>query len=214
MAIAVAAVAQAPAPPAPAPGSPGCASTRTGSRAGGSSRSYVERRPHGHQRLNRRLLQLSTRTAPHSNHAGQVNDLYNFNDKTDQFNLARQADDEPRSGSRGRARGLLFGRANTLINGVSTATTQGKYLEQAFLSLKPAKAKGFEVGLWQVRHIGRRRSDRVKGQLELLTLAAVCECHSVLPLWRAHLDAGFKDGHDRRAGGERLEQRDHATTAA
>jgi Putative beta-barrel porin-2, OmpL-like. bbp2 len=75
---------------------------------------------------------------------GQANDLYNFNDKTDQFNLAEARltlnhDPDPV----GAHVDLLFGRANTLVNGGSH--DQGDYLEQAFLSLKPAKAKGLEM---------------------------------------------------------------------
>ena len=75
---------------------------------------------------------------------GQANDLYNFNDKTDQFNLAEARltlnhDPDPV----GAHVDLLFGRANTLVNGGSH--DQGDYLEQAFLSLKPPKAKGLEL---------------------------------------------------------------------
>ena len=75
---------------------------------------------------------------------GQVNDLYNFNDKTDQFNLAEARltinhDPDPV----GAHVDLVFGRVNTFINGGSH--DQGDYLEQAFISFKPAKAKGFEA---------------------------------------------------------------------
>jgi hypothetical protein len=75
---------------------------------------------------------------------GQINDLYNFNDKTDQFNLAEARltlnhDPDPV----GAHIDLFYGRANTLVNGGSH--DQGDYIEQAFLSLKPAKAKGLEL---------------------------------------------------------------------
>jgi Putative beta-barrel porin-2, OmpL-like. bbp2 len=75
---------------------------------------------------------------------GQVNDLYNFDDKTDQFNLSEARltlnhDPDPV----GAHLDLFFGRTNTLINGGSH--DQGDYLEQAFLSLKPPKAKGLEL---------------------------------------------------------------------
>jgi hypothetical protein len=75
---------------------------------------------------------------------GQTNDLYNFNDKTDQFNLSEARltlnhDPDPV----GAHVDLFFGRTNTLINGGSH--DQGDYVEQAFLSLKPAKAKGLEL---------------------------------------------------------------------
>lgn len=75
---------------------------------------------------------------------GQVNDLYNFNDKTDQFNLSEAKvtlnhDPDPV----GAHIDLFFGRTNTLINGASH--DNGDYIEQAFLSLKPPKAKGLEL---------------------------------------------------------------------
>ncbi len=75
---------------------------------------------------------------------GQTNDLYNFNDKTDQFNLSEARltlnhDPDPV----GAHIDLFFGRTNTLINGSSHDNAD--YVEQAFLSLKPAKAKGFEA---------------------------------------------------------------------
>ena len=75
---------------------------------------------------------------------GQANDLYNFNDKTDQFNLSEARltlnhDPDPV----GAHVDLFFGRTNTLVNG--GAHDQGDYLEQAFVSLKPPKAKGLEL---------------------------------------------------------------------
>ena len=75
---------------------------------------------------------------------GQANDLYNFNDKTDQFNLAEARltlnhDPDPV----GAHVDLFYGRANTLVNGGSH--DQGDYIEQAFMSLKPPKAKGLEL---------------------------------------------------------------------
>lgn len=74
---------------------------------------------------------------------GQTNDLYNFNDKTDQFNLnaaklTLNHDPDPV----GVHIDFLFGRANTLMN---TSDDNGKYIEQAFVSVKPPKAKGFEL---------------------------------------------------------------------
>ena len=73
---------------------------------------------------------------------GQVNDLYNFNDKTDQFSLSAAKlsinhDPDPV----GAHIDFLYGRTNTLINGGG----EGNYLEQAFISFKPAKAKGLEL---------------------------------------------------------------------
>ncbi len=80
---------------------------------------------------------------------GQINDLYNFNDKTDQFNLSAAKltlnhDPDPV----GAHVDFIYGRTNDLINAAptnSSSTDQLNYVEQAFLSLKPPKAKGFEL---------------------------------------------------------------------
>ena len=82
----------------------------------------------------------------------QLNQLYNFNDKTDQFELSAAKltlnhDPDPV----GAHVDFVYGRTNTLINNAPTNSTalangdQLPYLEQAFLSLKPPKAKGFEL---------------------------------------------------------------------
>jgi hypothetical protein len=42
---------------------------------------------------------------------------------------------------------LIFGRTDDLINGTSTSAGTGKYIEQAYMSLKPPKAKGLELDL-------------------------------------------------------------------
>ncbi len=87
---------------------------------------------------------------PSANSLGdQVNQLYNFNDKTDQFELSAAKltlnhDPDPI----GAHIDFIYGRTNTLINAAptnSTSADQLNYLEQAFLSLKPPKAKGFEM---------------------------------------------------------------------
>jgi hypothetical protein len=72
----------------------------------------------------------------------QTNDLYNFNDKTDTVDLSAvkltlNHDPAPV----GAHFDFMYGRTNELV----TAGLQGDYIEQAFLSLKPAKAKGFEA---------------------------------------------------------------------
>ena len=77
---------------------------------------------------------------------GQINDLYNFNDKTDQFSLAEARltlnhDPDPV----GARVDLLFGRAETIVNGPTSAGNESQFLEQAFMSLKPPKAKGLEM---------------------------------------------------------------------
>ena len=74
----------------------------------------------------------------------QVNQLYNFNDKTDQFNLSAAKltlnhDPDPI----GAHVDFLYGRTNTLENGGNAS--QLDYIEQAFISIKPPKAKGFEL---------------------------------------------------------------------
>ena len=131
LAMSVAAVAQAPASPAPEP-APAPAAAPTWSVGPMDLSGLID----GYYSYN------ANRPGDAAN--GQANDLYNFNDKTDQFNLAEARltlnhDPDPV----GAHVDLLFGRANTLVNGGSH--DQGDYLEQAFLSLKPPKAKGLEL---------------------------------------------------------------------
>jgi hypothetical protein len=79
---------------------------------------------------------------------GQVNDLYNFNDKTDQFNLSAAKFTLNHDHPVGAHLDLIFGRTNDIINAAptnSSSADQLNYVEQAFLSLKPPKAKGFEL---------------------------------------------------------------------
>ncbi len=79
----------------------------------------------------------------------QINQLYNFDDKTDQFELSAAKltlnhDPDPV----GAHVDFIYGRTNSLINAAptnSTSADQLNYIEQAFLSLKPPKAKGFEL---------------------------------------------------------------------
>ncbi len=73
---------------------------------------------------------------------GQINDLYNFNDKTDTVDLSAvkltlNHDPAPF----GAHFDFFYGRTNGLV----TAGLQGDYIEQAYLSLKPPAAKGFEA---------------------------------------------------------------------
>jgi hypothetical protein len=73
---------------------------------------------------------------------GQINDLYNFNDKTDQVELsAAKLTINHDPAPFGAHFDFIYGRTNGLVN----AGLQGNYIEQAFLSLKPAKTKGFEA---------------------------------------------------------------------
>jgi len=84
---------------------------------------------------------------PTSASNGQINDLYNFNDKTDQFSLSAAKlsinhDPDPV----GAHVDFIYGRTNTLINSSGpNSGGEANYIEQAFLSLKPPKAKGFEM---------------------------------------------------------------------
>jgi Putative beta-barrel porin-2, OmpL-like. bbp2 len=82
---------------------------------------------------------------------GQINDLYNFNDKTDQFSLSAAKltiyhDPDPV----GVHVDLIWGRTNALIH-VNSAAEQAtaNYLEQAFLSFKPNKVHGTEFDFGQ-----------------------------------------------------------------
>lgn len=73
---------------------------------------------------------------------GDLNDLYNFNDRADAVELSAAKltlnhDPAPI----GAHFDFIYGRTNGLVN----AGLQGNYIEQAFISLKPAKAKGFEA---------------------------------------------------------------------
>jgi hypothetical protein len=80
---------------------------------------------------------------------GQTNDLYNFNDKTDQFNLSAAKltlnhDPDPV----GVHADLIFGRTNALIH-PATDTSTADYLEQAYISFKPPKTHGSELDFGQ-----------------------------------------------------------------
>jgi hypothetical protein len=79
----------------------------------------------------------------------QTNDLYNFNDKTDQFSLSAAKltinhDPDPI----GVHVDLLFGRTNSLIHSASEQST-ANYLEQAYISAKPPKSHGAELDFGQ-----------------------------------------------------------------
>jgi hypothetical protein len=75
---------------------------------------------------------------------GKTNDLYNFNDKTNQWNLSAAKltlNHDP--GKLGAHVDLLYGRTNKLVN----TSSQLDFVEQAYISTKPPKAKGFELDL-------------------------------------------------------------------
>jgi hypothetical protein len=79
---------------------------------------------------------------------GQTNQLYNFDDATDQFSLEAAKltinhDPDPV----GAHVDILFGRTNSFLHGSGDNTDD--YIEQAYLSIKPAKAKGLEMDFGQ-----------------------------------------------------------------
>lgn len=75
---------------------------------------------------------------------GQSNDLYNFNDEANQPSLdAAKITFNHDPGKLGARVDFIFGRTNKFIN----PSGQLQYVEQAYLSTKPPKAKGFELDL-------------------------------------------------------------------
>lgn len=79
---------------------------------------------------------------------GQVNQLYNFDDQTNQFSLeaaklSMNHDPDPI----GAHVDLMFGRTNAFMHGADSNTAN--YIEQAYVSVKPPKAKGFEMDFGQ-----------------------------------------------------------------
>jgi hypothetical protein len=75
---------------------------------------------------------------------GKTNDLYNFDDKTNQFNLSAAKltlNHDP--GMLGAHIDLFYGRTSHIIN----TPGQLEFVEQAYLSTKPPTAKGFEMDL-------------------------------------------------------------------
>jgi hypothetical protein len=80
---------------------------------------------------------------------GQTNTLYNFNDKTDQFNLsgadlAINHSPDPI----GVHADIVFGRQNALIHASSEKDTDN-YIEQAYISAAPPKTHGTEFDFGQ-----------------------------------------------------------------
>ena len=81
---------------------------------------------------------------PSSAANGKINDLYNFDDKTNQFNLSAAKltlNHDP--GMLGAHIDLFYGRTSHIVN----TSGQLEFVEQAFLSTKPPAAKGFELDL-------------------------------------------------------------------
>ena len=158
---------------------------------------------------------------PSEGNNGKVNDLYNFNDKTNQWalnaaKLTLNHDPAPV----GAHVDLVYGRVNKLVN----ASNQLEFVEQAFVSVKPPKAKGFELDLgkwvtsagaevieskdnWNYsRSILFACSHRIQGQLELLALDPFRVGYSLLSLRRPHIDACLEDRNHRGSGRQRMEQ--------
>ena len=80
---------------------------------------------------------------------GQSNDLYNFDDRTDQFDLAEARITFNRNPSPvGVHADAVFGRVNALLH-PDTAKCDDNYLEQAYLSYTPKKTRGSEFDFGQ-----------------------------------------------------------------
>jgi hypothetical protein len=81
---------------------------------------------------------------PSTDANGKTNDLYNFNDKTNQFNLSAAKltlNHDP--GLLGAHIDLYYGRTSHLVN----TPGQLEFVEQAYLSTKPPAMKGLELDL-------------------------------------------------------------------
>src|SRR5947207_2895686 len=79
---------------------------------------------------------------PSTDANGKINDLYNFNDKTNQFNLSAAKltlNHDP--GLLGAHIDLFYGRTSHLVN----TPKQMEFIEQAYLSTKPPAMKGLEA---------------------------------------------------------------------
>ncbi len=80
---------------------------------------------------------------------GQINDLYNFDDKTDQFNLsALDLTLNHNPDPIGFHADLIAGRTNTLIH-PSTDKDTDNYIEQAYISATPPRTHGSEFDFGQ-----------------------------------------------------------------
>jgi len=80
---------------------------------------------------------------------GQINDLYDFNDKTDQFSLAMAELDITHAPSPvGATVDLIFGRANAIMHSATDKNTDN-YIEQAYISATPPKWHGTELDFGQ-----------------------------------------------------------------
>jgi hypothetical protein len=81
---------------------------------------------------------------------GQVNELYNFDDQADQFSLeAAKLTINHDADPIGAHVDLLFGRTNAFLHSPSTDAATANYIEQAYISVKPPKGKGFELDAGQ-----------------------------------------------------------------
>lgn len=86
---------------------------------------------------------------PDRSAGGGRNVLYNFNDEANQFNpTMAELGFSYQHRFIGATATLLFGRANTLIHDASSRPTSN-YVEQAFLSLKPAHSHGAQLDFGQ-----------------------------------------------------------------
>jgi len=84
---------------------------------------------------------------------GQVNQLYNFDDQTNQFSLeAAKLTINHDADPIGAHVDLLWGRTNVFLHGTPGASNENStdnFIEQAYISMKPTKGKGFEIDAGQ-----------------------------------------------------------------
>ena len=121
-----------------------------------------------------------------------------------------QAHAESRSRSGRRARGLHLRphqRPDQRRSDQQHGADQLNYIEQAFLSMKPPKAKGFELDFGKFVTSAGAEVIEAKDNWNYSRSLLFVERDSLLALRRAHLDAGVEDRDHRLPAGQRLEQR-------
>jgi hypothetical protein len=111
---------------------------------------------------------MATSATTSNRPANQTNEGYNFDDQ-DQFNLeaAKVTIDHPMPIQSALTSDILLWthQRASFTNGFDPADN---YIEQAYLSMKPPKAKGFEMDFGQFVTLSRPGSHRDDEQLELL----------------------------------------------
>jgi len=146
------------------------------------------------------------------NHPSVIgNQLQNFdlNWGTSEINLAKVTIDKSDQ-QLGFHLDTGFGESMRLIHAADPAAIdhQGlRYVEQMYVIAKPNHTHGRRVRFGQFVTSAGAESRRVKLQLELLTVPAICLGHSLLPLRPAHDGACHQSVHGRFTAGQRMEHR-------